>query len=132
MRRKLVLIAAVVAATGLVIGSMSLTSAASSRRTGMEAWGRDALRRLDVQLPKPQSHEGGQTLVLISKSTRPPNEKGVDTGGPGPIGDYFMFRERLFDRTETRVGVIHGQCFRHFTRDTRTPRWSWCERPHVT
>ena len=114
MRRKLVLLATALAVAGLVMASMSLTSAASPRRTGMGAW--DALRRFDAKLPKPQPHDEGRTLVVVRRATDPLNFSVIDVNGRGfTVGDYAMVRERLFDRTgKRRVGVLHTQCFAHF------------------
>ncbi len=95
---------------GLVVGSLSLTAGAAPNGVKVKSWHDNPLNSRAVAVPA--SHEGGQTLAVTTTET---NSRGVDVEGDGEgPGDYFVFREKVFNEDGVRVGRDNGQCTINF------------------
>jgi Allene oxide cyclase barrel like domain len=63
----------------------------------------------------PMSHRDGQTLVVTMTQI---DNRSIDAEGDGQgPGDYFVFRDRVFDENGVRVGRDNGQGTVHFPTD---------------
>jgi len=118
LKRKVGLLAAVVAALSLVAG-MTLASAASTTpATSGWRWNPSgAAVKLSADV-EPEGHTDGQTLVI---TTRPTHDKVINVDGReiGP-GDYSVFRDRLFNRRGEPIGYTNAMCWVHFPFNRNT------------
>lgn len=114
MRKKLGIAIAVLAAASIAAGSITFASAASPAPTNFGAWGRPAGWGRSISQPASlASHVDGETIIVTTRET---NSKNIDVDGRGfTPGDYFVLREKVFNRRGTRqVGYDNVQCTAHF------------------
>jgi hypothetical protein len=95
---------------GLVVGSLSLAAGAAPNRVRFKSWSDNPFT--SGTLAVPASHEGGQTIIVTPKETNS-TAIDVDGAGPGP-GDYFVFRDNLWNEDSVFVGRDNGQCTINF------------------
>lgn len=116
MPKRLWLIVAAVALVGIVAGSLTLPSAASSGTSALGAWGRPRGWSSSAQSVSIESHEGGQTIRVRDV---PVNEKFINVDGRGiQPGDYVVFRDAL-KRNGRRVGTLVANCVVQFPFNRR-------------
>ena len=106
-------VAALVAATGWIGAagaSAQEDSGAQATASSLRDWARQSASSVaDAERLTAQSRAGlsasataGQTLTVISKPYQPRREALVDVGPAGDsAGDFFIFEERVFDRSGT-------------------------------
>ncbi len=122
MRRRLTLAGAAVGLVGIVLAGVALSSAASPEAP-TKAWGRNLFAASGSDVGA-QSHEGGQTFFVTTKEI---NFKDINVDGPGfTPGDYFLFRERVFNRAGKQIGLDNGTCQAQFPL-TRQRAGFFCE-----
>jgi hypothetical protein len=105
----------IAALLGLVLGSLSLAAGAAPNGVKFRSWSDNPLSSRATAVPA--SHEGGQTIMVTTKET---SSRGVDVegNGEGP-GDYFIFREDVYNEDGIRVGRDNGQCTINFPANER-------------
>ena len=109
-------VAALVAATGWIGAAAGASaqedSGAPATASSVRDWARQSASSVaDAERLAAQSRAGlsasataGQTLTLISKPYQPRREALVDVGPAGDsAGDFFIFEERVFDRSGTTL-----------------------------
>ena len=117
MRKRLWFVVAAVALVGVVGGSLTLPSAASSETSPIGAWGRPKGWSSSGQSVSIESHEGGQTIRVRDVTI---NEKFINVDGRGfQPGDYDVFRTALM-KNGRRVGILLGKCTVQFPSNRRT------------
>lgn len=117
MRKKLWGAASAAGLLAVVLGVPTLVAGASpdaSRGTASGTWGRGFVHVKDASASSAarQSHEGGQTVVVRAREIAS-KDVNVDGRRFGP-GDYFLFKENLFNSAGTQVGQDYVQCTAHF------------------
>ena len=114
MRKKMALALAGLAALAIGASSLTFASAASPKAAPVGVWGRPAGWSVPAGQPESlESHAGGQTLVVNARAT---NFQFINVDGRGfNAGDYFVLKERVFNRQQTRrVGRNNIQCTANF------------------
>jgi hypothetical protein len=110
VRKRLALAGGVVMLIGIVLANVALSSSATPEAPS-KSWGRNLFAAAEGNVGA-QSHEGGQTLVV---TTREIAFKNINVNGRGfTPGDYFLFRERVFNRAGKQIGLDNGTCQAQF------------------
>jgi hypothetical protein len=98
----------------IAVGSQALTAGATmSSGVQFESWHHNPFGGRAAALP--MSHKDGQAIVVTMTQI---DNTSVDVEGDGQgAGDYFVFRDRVFNDNGVRVGQDNGQCTVNFPTD---------------
>jgi hypothetical protein len=103
-------IALAVALLGLVAASLSLSAGATPNAVKFKSWQDNPLTSRAAAVPA--SHGDGQRLVVRTTQT---NNRNVDVEGDGQgPGDYFVFKDKVYNKNGDKVGRDNGQCTINF------------------
>jgi hypothetical protein len=114
MNRKTLSVGCAAGLLAIAVGSQSLTAgAAMPNDVQFKSWQHNPFGGRAAALPL--SHGDGQT-VAVTMTQINNTDIDVEGDGQGP-GDYFVFRDRVFDENGVRVGRDNGQCTINFPTD---------------
>jgi hypothetical protein len=114
LNKKILTVGLAGALLAIAVGSQALIAGATTPNdVQVESWQHNPFGGRAAALP--MSHRDGQTVVVTM--TQIDNRSiDVEGNGQGP-GDYFVFRDSVFDENGVRVGRDNGQCTVNFPTD---------------